>query len=165
MTVLPVAARQPQQAEQGIARRRNRDRDRQHVVDDQRAAGQHADLRPQHLAGHQVAAAAAGKRLDDVAVAGRDDEHREHRRQRQEDRQVRMLPQVLERLGRAVARAGQAVGPQAHPGQKRHQRNVLIDAVVGQVERLADQQRLDLLGDRRLLGRNFVLGIDLANGG
>ena len=58
-----------------------------HVVDQQRAARDDADARPQQLRGDQVAAAAAGKLFDDVAVAGRDDEHGEDRHQRQEDRQ------------------------------------------------------------------------------
>ena len=64
----------PSRPNSGVARRGDRDGDGQDVIDDQRAAGQRADFRPEHLAGDEVAAAAAGKRFDDVAVAGRDDD-------------------------------------------------------------------------------------------
>ena len=84
-------ATRAQQAEQGVAGRGDRDGDRQHVVDQQRTARDHADPLPEQLRGHQVSAAAAGKLLDDVAVAGRDDEHRGDDRQGEEHGQVAML--------------------------------------------------------------------------
>ena len=82
---VPIAA---QQSEQGVAGGRDRDRDRQRIVDQQRTARHHADARAQQLRGHQVSAAAGGKLFDDVAVAGRDDEHGDGRGQGQKDRQV-----------------------------------------------------------------------------
>ena len=44
----------------------------------------------------------------------------------------------------------------AQRGQKRGQRDVLINPPVSQVERPADQERLDLFRDARLVGRNLV---------
>ena len=46
----------------------DRDGDGQDVVDEQRAAGDHAGAVAEQLGGHHVAAAAVGKVLDDAAV-------------------------------------------------------------------------------------------------
>ena len=47
---------------------RDRDGDGEHVVDEQRAAGEHARGRPEQLGGDDVAAAAGGEVLDDPRV-------------------------------------------------------------------------------------------------
>ena len=71
-----------------------------------------------------------------------------------------MRLQVLERLGRAIARARQTVGAEAHPCQERYQRNVVIDLLVSQIERSADQERLYFIRNRLLIWRDFVIAKD-----
>ena len=110
------------QTKQRVAGRRDRGGDGQHIIDQQRAARYDADSAAKQLRGHQIAAAAAGKFFDDMAIARRDDEDRQNRGQRQEDGQIMMghavLDEVLEGFGRAVARRRQPVGPQTRPRPK-----------------------------------------------
>jgi len=143
----PLRAHQP---EQGVAGSGDRHGDRQRVIHQQRAAGDHADARSEELGGHQVSAAAAGELLDDVAVAGRDDEHGGHDGRGQEHGQAAVGSEIGEGLGRAVAGRRQPVRPQTHPRQKGDQRHVLEDRLVGQVPRPADQDGLHLVGQRGL---------------
>src|SRR5262245_38179291 len=100
-----------------------------------------------------------------MAVTGGDHDHREHGRQCQENSEVRVFLEMLERLRWTVAGAGKAIGTQTKPGQERNERNVLIDPLVSQDERLANEQRLDLVSYRWLVNGDFVLGKDLINGG
>ena len=85
-----------------------------------------------------------------------------------------MLAQRDERLGRTIGRRRQSVGAQADPGQKRRQRKRVIDRGVGQVARLADQDRFDPVAERlffvrrgvrfdaQMLGGRIRQGFDLA---
>src|SRR6478736_8696135 len=68
-----------------------------------------------------------------------------------------MRLEMLEGFRGAVAGAGQAVRTQADPCEQCHQRDVMIDLSVRQVEGSANQQRLHLFGDRWLLGRHFAI--------
>ena len=71
------------QAEDGVAARRDRGRDGEHVVDEQRAAADDAEARAQQLGGDDVAAAARGEVLDDAGVRVGDDEDGERGAERQ----------------------------------------------------------------------------------
>ena len=108
-----------QEAEDLVDSRGDRGRDRQDVVDDQRASGDDAEPAAEQLRRHEVAAAPAGKELDDLAVAGGDDEDGRRDHQRQEDRQVGVGPERAEGLLRTVGRRREAVRPQARPRRGR----------------------------------------------
>lgn len=56
---------------------RDRDRDGEHIVEDQGAAGHETQIRPDELGGHAVAAAPGREQLDHLVVGERDDEHRD----------------------------------------------------------------------------------------
>lgn len=127
-----------QEAEDRIRAGGDGERDGQHVVDDQCRAREHAELRGQQLGGHQVSA--TGEQFDDLAVAGRDDEHRQRRAQRHEERQCRMVTQGAEGFLRTVAGGGQAVGPQAHPGEEGQERELVKDRMVERIARIAQHE-------------------------
>lgn len=52
---------------------------------------------------------------------------------------------MMKRLGRAVARRGEAVGPQAHPRQESNERDVMEDPLVAKITCATDEQGLDVL--------------------
>ena len=119
----------------------------------------------EHFAGDQISAAAAGKDLDDVAVASRDHPDGKHGGHSEKDGEEIMLLQVAECFRWAVARARKPVRAKPDPGQECDQRDVLKDSLIGQIEPLADEQRFDFFSHRRLIGRHFVVAKDRANRG
>ena len=127
-----------QHAEQGIRAAGHRNRDRQHVVNQQRAARYHPHPRREQLAGNQVTAAARREQLDDLRIAGADDEYRHDRRRRHDQAQVYVPIQRLEGLFRPVARRGQPVRPEPHPGEKGDERELVEYPLIGNVAGLAD---------------------------
>ena len=124
------------------------DRDRQDVVDDESAARYHPELRAQQLRGDEVAAASRREELDDLAVGERDDEDREGGQHRQPDGQVGMVAESLERLFGAVGRGGEPVCSEAHPGEKRGERNVVEDPRIHRIAGFPDDDVLDCGGQR-----------------
>ena len=116
----------------------------QDVIDQQRAAGNQAEIRPEQLARDSVAAAAIRKVLDQAAVGPRDDRNRDGRGDRQRDRQLRVVAATnakkgAKRLVRAVCAGTQPVDPQAHPGQKRDERDRMEKGRVIDVPRFAKE--------------------------
>ena len=87
--------------------------------------------------------------LDHAAVGGRDDQDGEGRRRRQEDGEVGVLAEVLERFFRAVGRGGETVRAQADPGKEGHQRDVPEEVGILQVLRAAQKQTLQALPPSR----------------
>ena len=134
-----------QDAEQRIAAGRDRDGDGQNVVDEQRRAAHHSEPRSEKAACDHVPAAAEREVLDDAAVRGRDDQHREGRRHGQEDGEISVLAQVLERLLWAVRRGGEAVRAETDPGEECRQRDVAEQLWVLEVPGLAEQDPLQPL--------------------
>ena len=130
----PVPLRR-QEAEQRVTRRGDRDGDGEDVVDQQRGAGDHAGTGPQQLAGDHVAAAAGGELLDDAAVGGRDQQHRDRHEGGERHGEVGVLAERLERLLGAVGGGRQPVGSQADPGEERDQRQPVEEPAVAQVAR------------------------------
>src|SRR5581483_8496833 len=65
-------------------------------------------------------------------------------------RQIVATIEVLKGFRRTVTGRRQTVGAQPHPGQEGDQRDVLEDRLVVQIARPADDDRLDLLGERLL---------------
>ena len=137
-----------QQAEQRIHAAGDRDRDGEHVVDDQRRAGGQAGVGPEQAGRDPIAAAAGRKQLDDLVVGKRDDEHRRRGGDRQVQAELGVLAERPERLLRAVAGRGDAVGAQPHPGEKRDQRDVVPGLLVERVERLATQGPASVVEER-----------------
>ena len=139
---LVVQAAGRQQAEERVRAARDRERDGQHVIDQQRGAGYHPQTGREQFAGHQVAAAARREQLDDLRVAGADDEYRHDRRRRDKQAQVNMAVQGLEGLLRTVARRRQPVRAQPNPREEGDERELVEKALVREIARFADQDRL-----------------------
>src|SRR5262249_4004647 len=135
-----------EEAEDLVHAGRHRGRDRQDVVHDQRAAGDDAKAPAEQLRGHQISAAPAGEELDDLAVAGRDDEDRRRDHQGEDHGQVGVTPEGAEGLVRTVRGGGQAVRPEADPGEEGDERDVLEDARVRRIPRLPYQDVLESAG-------------------
>jgi len=95
---------QRQEAEQGVGPAGHGEGNGERVVHQERAAGDHAQRGVQKLARHHVAAASRGEEVDDLRVAGADDEDGEHRGQTDKQRQEGMLAEGQIGLRRAVAR-------------------------------------------------------------
>ena len=114
-----------QQAEERVDAARRRDRDRQHVVDDQCGARDETRVGTDELGRHLVAAAAVRKQLDDLVVGQRDHEHCERGRHGEVQRELVVRAERHERFGGAVRRGGQAVGADADPGEECGERDVL----------------------------------------
>jgi hypothetical protein len=128
------------EGEDGVGARRDGDGDGQHVVDQQGASGDHSPGGIQELGGHQVAPAAGGEQLDDLAVARGEHEHRDHGAQRHEEAQVVVPPQRDPRLLGTVAGAGQTIRSQAHPGEERQERDALEDGLVEGIARPTQEE-------------------------
>ncbi len=139
--------RRRKEAEDGVRPRRHRDRDRQHVVDDERRARDHPRSLPEELRRDDVPAAAGGERLDDLRVAPGDDEDGEHRGRRDEEGQDGVPPEGEVRLFRAVRGGGDPVRTQPHPGEEGDQGDVVEDLRVEQIAGSAQQEPLDALID------------------
>src|SRR5439155_6736581 len=99
---LPSVKRGGEKAEGGVAASRDGDRDRQDVVDDERAAGDDAGARAQESGGHDVTAAPARELVDDVPVGRGEDDHGQGGRHREHDREIGVLTEHAERFLGAV---------------------------------------------------------------
>ncbi len=128
------------EAEQGIAAGDDRDRNRQHVVDQKGGAGDDAGFLAQGMGGDDVAAAARGKVLDDPGVGRGDDKDGEGRGQGQEDGQVGVAAESLESLLGTVGRGRRAVRAQADPGQERDQGQLVEEGRVLDVPGRAEKR-------------------------
>ncbi len=135
--------RRRKEAEDGVRPRRDRDRDRQDVVDDERRTRDHPRSLPEELRRDDVPAAAGGERLDDLRVAPRDDEDGEHGGRRDEEGQDGVPPEGEVRLFRAVRGGGDPVRPQPHPGEEGDQGDVVEDLRVEEIPGSAEQDPLD----------------------
>ncbi len=115
-------------AEQGIGAARHGNRDRQHVVDQERRARDHARRGRQQFARDEITAAAGREELDDLRVARGDDEDRDPRHERDEDAQVDVAVKGEEGFLRAVTGRGKSVGAQPDPGEEGDERELVEDA-------------------------------------
>ena len=139
-----------EEAADRVGARRERDRDREHVVDEQRGAGQDSDRLAEQLARDRVAAAARGELLDDAAVARADDEDRDRGREREEDGEADVLAERLERLLGAVGARREPVGAEPDPREDRDERDLVEGAGIAGILRRADEDPRDLGADGRL---------------
>ena len=71
-------------------------------------------------------------------------------REREEDGEPGVLPERLERLGRAVRARRQPVGAEPDPGEDRDQRDLVEGAGITRVLRRADEDARDLGAEGRL---------------
>src|SRR5207253_7009542 len=112
-------------------------------------AADHAGARTEQPRADRVSASSEGKVLDDLRVRGGNDEDGQPRGEREEDRQVLVLPEVLERLFRTVSGRAEPVGAEADPGEESCQRNVLEELGILDVLGTAEQGALESLPSRR----------------
>ena len=133
-----------QETEDGVGAAGNRNRDSQHIVDQQGATGDHPDPRRKELAGDEVPAAAGREQFDDLRVARADQHDGHHGHQRHEDAQMRVVAERQVRLLRAVTGRGEAVGSQADPGEEGDQRQLVEDPGRVRVAPAAHQQSPEL---------------------
>ena len=129
-----------QEAEDRVGARRDRDGDREHVVDEQRGARDHAQLLPEELGRDDVAAAARGELLDDAAVPVADDEDGQRRREREEDGEPGVLAELAERLVRTVRARREPVGAEPDPGEERDERELVERVRILDVLRRAEEE-------------------------
>ena len=129
-----------QQGKQRVDAARYRDGDREHIVDDQSAAGHEARVRPEQAGRDLVTAAAIGKQLDDLVVRHRDYEHGDGRHCRKVETQRRVRTQREKRFLGTVAGGRQTVGAEADPGNKGHQGHVLARLAAERIECLSQQR-------------------------
>ncbi len=137
---LPVVQICREQAEHGICARRDRDRDRQHVIHDQRRAGHEPRVTPDQLCRHLVAAAAVRKQLDHLVIGERNDEHGHRDGDRQIEPEVGVGAEGKIGLLGAISRRRQAVRAESHPGEKSDERDVVPGLRIEGIARLADQR-------------------------
>src|SRR6195256_4139504 len=95
----------------------------------------HARARTDQARGDDVPPASEGKMLDDLGVGRRDDQDGQAGREGEEDGQVLVIAEVLERLLGAVGAGRQPVRAQSHPGEEGRQR-----------ERVEEVRVLEVLG-------------------
>jgi hypothetical protein len=114
-----------QQAEERIHAARDRDGDRQNVIDDQRRPRNESRVRPYETGSDLVSAAAVRKQLDDLVVCERDHEHREGRGDRQIERKGAVCAERHVRLGRAIGRRRETVGADPDPSEESGESDVL----------------------------------------
>ena len=132
-------------AEDRLASRCDRGGGGEHVIDEERGAADHAGARTEQPRADGVSAASEGEVLDDLRVGGGNDEDRQPRGEREEDRQVLVLPEVLERLFRTVSGRAEPVGAEADPGEESCQRNVLDEPLSNLDAKLREQMRIGRL--------------------
>ena len=135
-----------QKAEDGIDAAGDGDRDRQDIVDQEGTTGHHADGRGDQLPGDQITPAACREQLDDLDIAGADDEYGQGRHDRQEDGQVGMPLQGQEGLLRPVTGRRDAVGSQTDPGQEGDEGDLVEDARLRGLPGRAEDDALETLG-------------------
>ena len=87
---------QRQHVEDGVGAGRDGHRDGEHVVDQQRAAGNHAGVPTKKFRRDHVAAATRGKVLDDLAVRNRQDHDRYRGGEREEHGQEGVVALLAE---------------------------------------------------------------------
>ncbi len=116
---------------------RDRDGDREHIVEHEGAAGNQAQVGADQFGGDAVTASTGGKQFDHLVVGQRNDEHRHRGGDGHVQAQVGMDAQRAEGFFRAVGGGGQAVRAQADPGQEGHQRHRVARFRFQRVERLA----------------------------
>src|SRR5207302_3587826 len=116
-----------EETENRVACRRNRNRDREHVVHDQRRPRYDAGLLAKEPRRNDVTAATERKLFDDPAIGVGDDEDGERRRQCQADRQIGMRSESLKCLFGPVRGRRQAVGSEADPREQRNERDFVED--------------------------------------
>ncbi len=129
-----------EEAEDGVHARSDGNGDGEHVIHHERRAGDHAGLRAEEPGGHEVAAAAAREVLDEEAVGEGDHPHRDGRHEGKVDGEVGVTLDGPEGLVRAIARGGEAVRPQADPGQEGHERELVEHLWVVRVFRCAEDE-------------------------
>ncbi len=139
-------------------------RDRHRVVDDERRAGHDAGSLPEEARRDEVAAASRREEGNDLGVRRRDDGDRHRHRDGKEDREVRMGAEGDERLLGAVARGGEAVRPEADPGEERGQGEVVEDLRVEGVTALADDELPGGLEERHVQPLTLLTGRALPEG-
>jgi hypothetical protein len=92
-----------QQAEDGIGAARDRDRDRQHIVDNERRSRDQPCVRADQISRDLVSAAAGGEELDHLVVGDGDDKDRESGGSSHVKSEMGMLSEGEKRLLRTVA--------------------------------------------------------------
>ncbi len=97
------------QREQRIDTARYRNRNGEHVIENERGTRNEARVRADQPRRDPVAASARGKQLDDLVIGERDDEHRRRGGEREVKAQIRVLAQRAKRLLGAVAGGGYPV--------------------------------------------------------
>ena len=138
-------------AEQGIDARGDGNGDRQDVVDDQRGAGNDARSFPEHVGGHDVAAAPVREMLNDPRVGVGDDADREGRGQGEKQGQVRVAAQGPEGLFRTVRGGRKPIRAQPDPRQQWDERQLVKDVRIVKVSRGTEQPSGDPLPKRRFV--------------
>ena len=133
---LPV---ERQQREKRVDAARDGDGDGEHVVDDERRAGGQARVGTDQPRGDAVAAASGREELDDLVVGKRDDEHGRRGGEREVQPHLRVLAQRAERLLRPVARGGDSVSAQPHPGEESGEGDMPPGLGVQGIERSAEE--------------------------
>ncbi len=149
-----------QEAEDLVDPGSDRRRDRQDVVEDEGAARDHAEPGAEQLGRDEVSATAAGKELDDLAVAGRDDDDGRGDHEGEEHREVGVRAQRLERLLGTVRGGRQPVGAQPDPRQKGRERDGVKHPRIHRIPGLSDEDVLDCggQGERPSGGADYVFG-------
>ncbi len=136
-------------AEDSVPAGRDRRRDGQDVIDEERRAADDAEPRAQELGGDHVAAAARRKMLDDPRVGVGDDEDGERRTEREPDGQRRKVVAIRHELAerglRAVGRGRKAVGAEPYPRQHRDERDAVEGLFGVNVLGRTEYERPDLL--------------------
>jgi hypothetical protein len=135
-----------QQAEDLVAARRDRYGDRQYVVDDERAAGENAELRSEELGCDEVAAAACREEFDDLAVGERDEKDGDGGQARQPDGQINMASESTKGFFRPVCGGREPVRAEAYPGEKRGEGDAVEDPGIHGIPCLANEDVLDCCG-------------------
>ena len=92
-----------EQAEQGIHASGDGNGNGEHIVHQQRRAGNQPGAWTEQLRGHLVAAAAGGKQFDHLVIGQGDDEHGQEGGSGQVQAKMGVWTQGQERFGRAVA--------------------------------------------------------------
>jgi hypothetical protein len=135
--------------EDRVAARGHRRGDGEDVVDEQRTAGHDTGAASEEARGHDVAAAAVRKVLDDLAVRVADDEDRQSGGEGQPDGEVAVLAERAVGFVGAVRRGREAVGAEADPREKRDERHPVEDSGVPDVLAPAEEQPGQRVGHAR----------------
>src|SRR6267378_5628953 len=127
------------QRKQRVDAARDRNRNGEHVIENQRCPRGEARVRADQPRGDAVAPSARGKQLDDLVVGKRDDEHGRRRGECEVKPQLGVLAQRAKRLFGAIAGGGNPVCSQAHPGEKSDKGDMPSCLRIQGIEWLAEQ--------------------------